>query len=286
MRIGAMVTRRAFLATAGAGLIAGCSPFDLVNASVSEDGHDVETGLAYGPDTRHRLDLYRPKAAGGDMPVVLFFYGGSWRGGARGDYRFVGASLARAGILCAVADYRLYPQVRFPAFVEDGAAALALVGARARGWGGDPDRLFVAGHSAGAHIAALIATRRRWLDAHGLDPAGLAGLIGLAGPYAFDPASYRRTRPIFDGVAEDIDIRPAEDPETGPRRTLLLHGAGDTTVLPENSARMAQAMAARGFRAQARTYPDIGHALLVGSIAPAFSHLAPTRADIRDFVMA
>lgn len=281
-----MITRRAFLAAAGAGVLAGCSPFDLLNASVPPQGFRAETGIAYGPNARHRLDLYRPDGAAARPPCVLFLYGGSWRGGAREDYRFVGASLARAGILCAVADYRLYPAVRFPAFVEDGAAALALVADRAGAWGGDPDRLFLAGHSAGAHIAALVATRRHWLAPHGIDPARLAGLIGLAGPYAFDPMDYASTRPIFRGAGDDVDIRPALAPETGPRRTLLLHGGDDTTVRPENTARMAEALRARDLAVETQTYPGIGHALLVGSIAPAFSHLAPTRGDIAAFVTA
>ena len=91
---------------------------------------------------------------GPPAPVVVFLYGGSWRNGAREDYRFVGRRLAQQGMLVLVADYRTYPETIFPGFVEDGASAVAWARAHAAGWGGDPRCLFVAGHSAGAQIAA------------------------------------------------------------------------------------------------------------------------------------
>ena len=147
--------RRAFLALGGVAA-AGCSPAVVLNA-LAPDGLAREAGLAYGEGPSRRLDVYAPPAAGGPRPVVVFFYGGSWQNGKREDYRFAGAALAAEGFVAMVPDYRKYPEVRFPGFVEDGASAVAWARREAARFGGDPSKLWVMGHSAGAHIAALLA---------------------------------------------------------------------------------------------------------------------------------
>ena len=184
-----MVGMRRF-ALSFAALLAGCSPLKSFNAVLPKDGGSRLVGrdLAFASGERGRLDLYAPKgtAAGAKLPVIVFFYGGSWSSGDKDGYGFVGRALAAQGFLVAVPDYRLVPEVRFPGFVEDGAAAVKWVRANAARYGGDPDRLVLAGHSAGAYNAAMLALDEKWL---GADRAAVKGFAGLAGPYDFLPFS-------------------------------------------------------------------------------------------------
>ena len=129
--------------------------------------------------------------------MVVFYYGGSWNRGERAQYRFVGEALASRGILTLVADYRLYPEVRYPDFLRDSAAALSYGLDHAADWGGNPDKVYVMGHSAGAYNAAMMALDPRWLAAHGRSPQQLAGWIGLAGPYDFLPLTNLDAMPVF-----------------------------------------------------------------------------------------
>lgn len=279
-------SRRAFLLATGSALaLTGCSGLDVLNAVTPDEGVRVAADIAYGPDPRQRLDIYAPEAqaAADSVPMLLFFYGGSWRWGSRTDYRFVGATFARAGIVTAIADYRLYPQTRFPGFVEDGAAAASWLLREGAAHGGDPSRLVIGGHSAGAHIAAMVATRREFLATNGHEPADLAGLLGLAGPYAFDPFAYRRIAPIFEG-SDRIAANPARAVEAAPRRTLLLHGADDGTVAPINTEEMADALKSRGAAVEADILPGLGHAGLVAAIAPTLRGEARVFERMLDFL--
>src|SRR3954469_20427644 len=163
-------------------LAAACSPaaLDLI---VPRSGYHVQRDLAYGADPRQKLDLYVPDRLTGPAPVLLFFYGGSWQSGSKALYRALGQAFFSKGIITAVADYRLYPQVRYPGFVEDGAGAFAWLHQHAAAFGGDRDRLFLTGHSAGAYIAVMLAAEPHYLKAAGADAAWVRGVIGIAGPY-------------------------------------------------------------------------------------------------------
>ena len=165
---------------------AGCGPA-LLNALVPEGGYRLERDLAYGDLARQRLDVYLPEGLAGPAPVVVFFYGGRWESGAKGAFRFVGQALASRGFVAVIPDYRRYPEVRFPTFVEDGAAAVAWVRRNIGELGGDPGSLHLAGHSAGAHIAALLALDHHYLAEVGVDRSAVTSFVGLAGPYDFLP---------------------------------------------------------------------------------------------------
>jgi acetyl esterase/lipase len=145
------LARRGLFASLAA-LVSGCSPARLLNATVSRDGYTRQADIAYGPLPRQKLDLYRPVAPRADGKAVIFFYGGSWDSGSKADYLFVAQALASRGITTIIPDYRLYPEVRFPTFLEDAAQATRWAGDRV----GLP-KLFVMGHSAGAHIALMLA---------------------------------------------------------------------------------------------------------------------------------
>ncbi len=249
---------------------AGCSPLSVLNAGVPADGYTVETDIAFGAAERQRLDLYLPADPAPDGTVVVFFYGGSWKRGDRGDYRFMGEAFASRGYVTVIPDYRLYPQVTFPAFVEDGADAVAWVRRRIARHGGNPDRIVLAGHSAGAHIAALLALDRRYLDDVGVPPSAVRGLIGLAGPYAFDPLRYGSTRPIFAAATDPFATRPINFVRPDAPPALLLHGGRDTVVRPVNSESLARALRASGVPARHVPIPDAGYIRILLNFAAPF----------------
>ena len=183
------------------------SPVELLIRWEPTGAWEEYRALAYGEGPRQRLDVYRPRHAA-KAPVLVFFSGGSWQRGSRDLYRFVGASLAAQGIVTVVPDYSIFPPARFPVFVEDAARAVRFARERSPQWGGDPARLVLMGHSAGAYIAAMLSFDPRWLRQVGLNSQiDLSGLIGLAGPYDFLPIESRTLRTIFGG---------ANRPETQP----------------------------------------------------------------------
>ncbi|MEE7548329.1 alpha/beta hydrolase, partial [Xanthomonas sp. Kuri4-1] len=173
-------------------LLSGCSSvfFSGVNATSARAGLSEQRAVTFDPAHGLKLDVYRPADAR-NAPVVVFFHGGTWQTGNRQQYRWAGEALARHGVVAIVPDYRKYPQVKMDGFMTDAAAAVAWARRHAGEHGGDPRRLVLMGHSAGAHIAALLATDPRWLHAQQLAPADLCGLVGLAGPYDFLPLTER-----------------------------------------------------------------------------------------------
>ncbi len=273
------IARRTLLA---AGALAGCSPARLVDALTPDTGYEVQRDIAYGPLPRHRLDLYRPEGMRADAPLVVFLYGGAWRSGSKSIYRFLGEAFASRGIATAVPDYRLYPEVRFPTFVQDGALAMAFLD-QAPALPTGPRVL--AGHSAGAHIAMMLALDAQWRQAAGAAPP--AAVVGISGPYDIMPL-----RPggflarVFDGAD-----RPETQPITFANRPgpplLLLHGLADRTVLPEQSERLATRRRAAGYPVRLVTYGDVGHIDIIGALAAPLRGIGPpVLDDIAGFVAA
>jgi acetyl esterase/lipase len=264
-------------------VLVACSPVSLLNLAVSRSGYHVVRDLAYGADPRQKLDLYIPDAPPPRMPVILFFYGGSWESGSKDLYLALGQAFASKGIMVAVADYRLYPQVRYPAFVEDGARAFAYVRAHAAQYGGDPARLFLAGHSAGAYNAVMLAADTHYLRDAGADISQVCGVIGIAGPYNFLPLHDKHLIAIFGGAN-----RPETQPITyidGRRPPMLLAaGTDDTTVLPRNSSDLAEKLQSFGSSVRLVRYPGVGHIGIILSLAPGFRGRTSLRADMIDFV--
>lgn len=261
----------------------GTSAFDFL---LREPGVVFTGAVPYGLDARHRLDVFAP-AARRDGPIVLFFYGGAWTGGDRSTYEFVGTALAARGITTVVADYRLFPQVRFPGFVEDAARAYAWVDRHLAHAGGRRRPIWLMGHSAGAHIAAMLAVDPQWIAQAAPQAARPAGLVGLAGPYAFDPTTWDTTADIFSTVARHADrARPARLVHARIGPTLLLHGADDRIVGPFNTYDFAAALERHGTRVKTVVYPDIGHVGLVSALAKPFRWRADVLDDIVGFISA
>jgi len=254
-------------------------------ALAAPGGVAVKHDLTFEAGPRGKLDVYLPGNPAPGAPVAVFIYGGSWQSGDKGFYRFVGATLASRGILTVIPDYRVYPQVRYPDFLRDNALAVRFVKQHAREWGGDPARLFLIGHSAGAYNVAMLALDRRWLGEVGLDPRrDVAGVVGLAGPYDFLPLRDEKLKTIFGPKDTRPDTQPINHVDGRSPSMLLLAGSKDTVVDPGNSTRLAAAIQAHGGEAEARLYPGVGHVGLLTAILAPFRHRAPTLEAIVNFV--
>ncbi|MBC7512964.1 MAG: alpha/beta hydrolase [Herminiimonas sp.] len=267
------------------GAVVACSPLQTINALTPSSTYTLTQGLAYGSDPRDRLDIYSPSGAVGSAPVVVFFYGGSWSMGSRTDYKFVGEALASRGIVAVIADYRLYPQVRYPAFLEDSAAAVAWTVKEVQRYGGDPKRLFVMGHSAGGYNAAMVALDPRWLATSGQTPAILRGWIGLAGPYDFIPIKDEIVRPVFFFPNTPPESQPINHVSATAPSTLLIASNKDSLVDPvRNTGGLAEKLRGAGVRVSEVYTDGTSHTSLVGSLARPLRGLAPTLDLIEKFV--
>lgn len=242
------------LALAGCGAVG----FGLLNAGGPGTGA-VERSVVYDATHGLSLDVHRPRAATGSVPLVVFFYGGSWQNGSRTRYAFAGEALAALGVVAVVPDYRLYPAVRFPGFMHDAARAVAWSRAAAHTLGADPDRIVLMGHSAGAQIAALLATDPRYLAEAGVPASAIAGVVGLSGPYDFDPRGYPALEAIFGAPEDWPRARPVNFVDAHDPPFLLVHGSGDRTVYAAQSEHLAQRLRTSGVAVDLVLLPGVGH---------------------------
>jgi acetyl esterase/lipase len=281
------MSRRTALAGVTALFLAGCERlgFLAVNVPAAFGSYKRHANIAYGPDPQQRLDVYVPESAAREpRPVVVFWHGGRWRFGDKADYRFVGAALAESGYVTVVANYRHYPQVKMPGFLSDAAQAALWAAAHSKEYGGDPERLYLMGHSAGAHLAALVTLDPRFFAAAGQSAPHIAGVIGLSGPYDF--------LPLLEPDVQDMFGPPPIYPESQPINfvrgdappMLLVHGLKDETVRPKNSRNLAAALHACGASVSLKLYPKASHSDTVAALTSLLRGRAPTLADIRAFV--
>jgi acetyl esterase/lipase len=268
-------------------LAPGCTRFQMLDATVPRWGYHRTSDVAYGDHPRQRLDVYVPAGATADKPasVVVFFYGGYWQYGSKADYRFVGQALAEKGFVAVLSDYRLYPDVLFPSWVDDGAAAVRWTRDHVARFGGDPNGLFLMGHSAGAHTAALLTLDERYLKKVGLDLSAVRATASLSGPYDFVPGP--DVRRVF-GMAmsddkPDARTQPVTFARAGAPPLLLLHGEKDDVCGPENATALAARIRAVGGRAETILYPSLGHAGVAQALAWSFRWRGPVLRDAVEF---
>lgn len=257
--------------------------------ALSETNIETALGKSYGPEARHKLDIYTPSAENdiSSGPIVIFYYGGGWRNGERKTYHFVGAALASQGITTVIPDYRLYPDVRFPTFVEDAALAYTWVWNNLANTGSTPRPIIVMGHSAGAHIAALLSLDLNYLNKFGETIPQPDAFVGLAGPYAFDPTTWRRTRPIFATASNNADLtRPVTFANKNAPPSLLLHGTDDGIVKLWNTVKLSRALNEVGAKSKKIELANIGHFGIILSLARPFRWRAPVLDEIIGFVKA
>ncbi len=270
------------------GLLSGCSSaaFLAANLPTAIGGSDRTGGLAYGPESRQELDLYVPQAPATEpRPVIVFIHGGSWATGSKNQYRFVGNSLAEQGFIASLPNYRLSPAVKFPVFVEDAAQAVAWTLHNIERYGGDPRRVFVMGHSAGAHIALLLALDRHYLADAGASADDLRGAIGLSGPYDFK-INTDRLRMVFGAAPDPRATQPIGFVRGDAPPLLLVHGTGDQVCWSEHSIRLTEQIRAAGGSAELKLYPGLGHGSTVGGFSALGRNQSPSLADVTAFLRA
>jgi acetyl esterase/lipase len=284
------VTKRLTLAGLSATLAAACSPLSLfATLSPKDAAVVVARDEAYGADPRQRLDVYAPPrsspfAARGPAPIAVFFYGGSWDSGRRQDYSWVGRALASRGFVTVIADYRLYPEVKYPDFLADGAQAVRWACDHAARFGADPGRIVLAGHSAGAYNAAMLAFDGRYLAAAGVDPGHVKAMAGLSGPYDFLPLTGTITPRIF-GAAPDLSAtQPGMYVTAASPPAFLATGDADRDVWPKNTVALARALRAAGVEVEERHYPGVDHIAMVLALSRPLRGRAPVLDEMTGFL--
>lgn len=279
-----MALDRVMVAAAACLLMAGCRATEFFVANTPSTFSDVEryVDLPYGNDPRQQLDIIAPRH-GENLPVVVFWYGGSWIAGRKSEYRFVGDALAKRGIVTVLADYRLYPQVTFPLFDEDGAKAVAWVEHHVREYRGDPTHLILMGHSAGGHTAAFLAFNHQFLRRFGADPKDIVGLIGLSGTYVLVPDT-DLMRAAFPPPYSIKDWQPIQYVDSSAPPTLLLHGLADKEVSPQQAIELRDALEKAHVPVQLHLYAHRGHDDTIASFAPIARWRTPALKDSVAFI--
>lgn len=265
------------------GVFVACAPLSAFNTLVPHDGgvRKVARDVPYGEGPRRRLDVFSNGAP--DAPVMVFFYGGGWNSGKKADYAFAADAFASCGFLVVMPDYRVFPDVRFPAFLEDGAAAVRWTHDNAARFGGDPSRIVLAGHSAGAYIAAMLALDERYLAAAGAPMSAIKGMAGVSGPYDFYPFDVKASIDAFGKAPDPAMTQPVNFVRKDAPPILLLHGDKDTTVKPRNTISLDAKLRALGAPVETKFYPGVDHATPMLALSPVLRGKAPTRADVCTF---
>ncbi len=266
------------------GLLPACSGQKLLNALTAETGYTRVSDQVFDVASGLKADVYTPKGAS-NAPVVVFFFGGRWSEGSKDLYEFVGGALARQGFVAVVPDYRLYPQVKFPAFVQDAALAVRWAREKAPAYGGDINRLFVMGHSAGAYNAALLATDESYLKAVGGSRAWLKGMIGLAGPYDFMPFTDADIIDMFGPESGWPATQPINHVDGQNVPMLLMHGEDDVSVFPRNTRNLANKIRAAGGPVETVFYPKLSHSWIVATLSTTLQKQSDVMPYTRDFVL-
>ncbi len=278
-----MSKRRITFVVAIVSAFTACSPTVLLNGLSPSSHFERTTGIAYGDLEHQTLDIYTPIATAAPAPLVVYFYGGGWIKGNKENFEFVASSLTEAGYVVVIADYRRFPEVVFPAFIEDGALADALEMENAGNYGADIETMFLMGHSAGAHIAAMLSTDGSYLGRHAVNTEDLSGLVGLSGPYDFLPLTEGYLLDVFPEESREAS-QPVNYVTAATPPTLLIHGTDDDIVYAANSESLARTLADHGVDVTLELYDGVGHASVVVALAPPLDFTRRTLEDVRTFL--
>ena len=267
------------------GLLYHFAALETFNLLVPKDADSalVQRNEAFGPGPRNVLDIYAPATGKGPWPVVVFVHGGSWQGGSKEPYGFVGRALAAQGFLTFVITYRLHPQNPYPAFVEDTALALDWATRHAGEYGGNQKRVFAMGHSAGAYNVAEAILDKHYLQQLGTDVSAIKGIATLAGPLDFLPLDSAVSIDVFGKVPNLPDTQPVNHVRPDAPPFLILHGTEDKTCRPRNSINLDKALRAAGAASTLKLYQGVGHVGIMLALAKPLRGLAPTLADVVTF---
>lgn len=264
-------------------LLTGCSGLEVLNAVTPNIGYARHADIHYGEKPRQKLDVYVPTDGATPAPVVVFFYGGAWNQGNKEAYAYVAQALTSQGYITVIADYRLYPEVIFPVFIKDAAKAVAWVHENIADYGGNPQQVFIMGHSAGAHIAAMLVLDERYLQAYDGDNSWFAGFIGLSGPYDFKLTS-DLLRGIFGPPADYPETQPINFVDGGNPPVLLMHGKDDQRVETLDTRLLTKKIQAAGGPVTMKLYEDTGHVWMIASLAWPLRPFSNVLEDIAVFI--
>ncbi len=265
--------------------VAACTPLGVFATFTPRDPAVLSAmDQAYGDKPRQTLDVYAPRQISAARPIAVFFYGGGWEKGRKWDYGWVAQALAAKGFVVVLPDYRLYPDVRFPAFLRDSAKAVRWAVDHGPAYGGDPSRIVLLGHSAGAYNAVMLGLDPHYLKNAGVDPAHIRAVAGIAGPYDFLPLPNDMQR-VF-GSAPDLTLtQPAHFARADAPPMLLVTGDADKVVDPGDTAQLAKALRAAGAKVEERHYPHVGHNEIMAAISRPFRDRVSVLSDVSGFLL-
>ncbi|MBX3479670.1 MAG: alpha/beta hydrolase [Caulobacter sp.] len=279
------MTRRLGLIGLAGALAAACTPARFFNTvTLTDPARQPLKGVSFGPLERNRLDVYAPVGGATNAPVCIFIYGGGWDSGARGEYAWAGKAMAAEGFVTVVPDYRLVPEVAFPAFLQDVALAVKWTVDNIAAQGGDPSRIVLVGHSAGAYNAAMVALDPRYLKAVGVDRALIKAFAGLAGPYYFPDLSGPVLSRTFGPAAEGGAYQTLDYARPGSPPAFLAAGSADKTVRPRNTERLAAALREQGVEVESHIYPGLSHADVLLDLSRTFRRRSTLHDDMMAFL--
>ena len=240
----------------------------------------VAEGVVFDNATGLKLDVWAPEGgADPKKPVLIFYYGGGWAHGARAHYGFAGKAFAAKGFVTVVADYRKVPQVRFPAFNQDGAAAIKWTRDNIAKFGGDPNRIALAGHSAGAYIAVILALDTHYLSEIGVDPKIVRAAIGLSGAYDFIPFDSKRSINAMHAWPRPEETQPIHFARTDAPPIMVVTGTEDEQVKPRNAILLSQKLTGLGAPVEFKAYENLSHEDVVMALSKPFRSKAPVLDD-------
>lgn len=246
--------------------------------------YDVTTNIAFGNERWQTLDVYKPstKFRPSKSPVIVFVYGGGWSWGDKSLNHFAADAFTSRGYTVVIPDYIKYPDGKFPQFIEDVAMSIAWVQENITSFNGDPQNLYLVGHSAGAHTVALLGADKHYLNNAGVKYSNIKGIAGIAGPYNFTPKkpAYIDTfgKENFEIMKVSSHIDGSEPP------MLLLHADGDTVVGKFNQTTLAEIINAKGGIVETIDYDDdITHVSILLKLHPWFAGKVDVAADIDNF---
>ncbi|MEO9461904.1 MAG: alpha/beta hydrolase [Marinomonas sp.] len=222
-------------------------------------GVELAASAQFGGAAAQKIRVYKGAADEKAQPVIIFAHGGSWRNGNPDDYGFIARALVPEGFVVVLAGYRMHPDAVYPAMLEDTASAVAWTKANIAQYGGDPERIILTGHSAGAYNVVMTALDQQWLAREGLSGDDIIGVAGLAGPYDFFPFDSESTIDSFGPAKEPAATQPINAVRGDAPPMLFVHGEKDTLVYPRNSRVLAKAITEAGGDARAEFFPEMAH---------------------------
>lgn len=264
--------------------LAACQPVRVLNGLTPRDTFSLKEDLSYGPSERQKLDIYLPEGRPVKEVVLVFIYGGSWESGSKDEFLFVGEAFARLGYVTVIPDYRLYPEAVFPEFVDDLALGIAQLDRLLPSGCPSGRELVLMGHSAGGHMAAILATDPKYLERNGAGNVQIRALIGLAAPYDL-PLDHELVVEKFQRVDNNVEANPVRLASSSTPPSLLLHGADDTTVYPYHTERMAKRLAELGVPVETHIYEGASHISLLAGLATRLRFMNSAHDDIEAYLI-